>query len=93
MQLLETTQVNSVVELAGCYYGSSGDNEVYDTNRGLTYKEMMGRDVCRFAAADLDGDKQLTRDELADFLHPCWFQLPLSRFSFPPQRMHHTCKK
>lgn len=46
------------------------DDEVYDTHRGLTYKKIIQRDVRRFAAADLNGDKQLTRDELADFLHP-----------------------
>lgn len=46
------------------------ENEVYDTHRGLTYKDMIKRDTKRFAAADLDGDKQLTRNELADFLHP-----------------------
>lgn len=43
---------------------------MYDSHRGLTYKDMIKRDVKRFAAADLDGDKQLTKDELADFLHP-----------------------
>lgn len=47
-----------------------GDDEVYDSPRSLTYKEVMRRDARRFAAADLDSDKQLTRDELADFLHP-----------------------
>ena len=46
------------------------DSEIYDEHRGLTYKDMMSRDVRRFAAADLDGDQRLTRDELADFLHP-----------------------
>ena len=30
----------------------------------------MIRDARRFAAADLDDDKKLTKDELADFLHP-----------------------
>jgi Ca2+-binding EF-hand superfamily protein len=46
------------------------DSEMYDSHRGLTYRDMISRDVKRFAAADLDGDKQLTKDELADFLHP-----------------------
>lgn len=46
------------------------DDEMYDTHRGLTYKDIIARDVIRFAAADLDGDKQLTKNELADFLHP-----------------------
>jgi hypothetical protein len=46
------------------------DNEVYDTHRKLTYKDIMKRDARRFAAADLDGDKRLTKNELADFLHP-----------------------
>ena len=49
---------------------SSEDDEMYDTHRGLTYKDIIARDVIRFAAADLDGDKQLTKNELADFLHP-----------------------
>ena len=43
---------------------------MYDPHRQLTYKDMMRRDTRRFAAADLDGDKYLTKDELADFLHP-----------------------
>ena len=43
---------------------------MYDSHRRLTYKDMMKRDARRFAAADLDGDQRLTRDELADFLHP-----------------------
>jgi Ca2+-binding EF-hand superfamily protein len=46
------------------------DSEVYDSHRKLTYKDMMKRDALRFAAADLDGDKRLTKNELADFLHP-----------------------
>ena len=49
---------------------SVDNNDIYDSHRKLTYKDIMKRDARRFAAADLDGDKKLTKDELADFLHP-----------------------
>ena len=43
---------------------------MYDRRFGITYKDMIRRKKRLFAAADLDDDKRLTHDELADFLHP-----------------------
>jgi Ca2+-binding EF-hand superfamily protein len=46
------------------------ENKIYDTRHKVTFKDMICRKKKLFAAADLDDDKKLTRDELADFLHP-----------------------
>lgn len=35
-----------------------------------TYKEMMQRDKRRWMTADKNKDKQLSKEEFADFLHP-----------------------
>ena len=51
--------------------GSATDeNEVYDKRYGVTYKDMIRIKRRLFEGADLDEDKKLTKDELADFLHP-----------------------
>lgn len=46
------------------------DDDIYSKYFGTTFKEAIRRKKKRFALADFDGDQKLTRDELADFLHP-----------------------
>lgn len=46
------------------------DDDIYHKHYGITFKEAARRKKKRFALADFDGDQKLTRDELADFLHP-----------------------
>ena len=45
-------------------------NEIHDHHRNLTYNQAIERDRQRFDLADRDGDKALSREEFADFLHP-----------------------
>ena len=53
-----------------CCYISPDENAIYDTRSKISYKDMIKRKRKLFEAADLDGDKKLTKDELADFIHP-----------------------
>lgn len=46
------------------------DDDIYSKHFGTTFKEAVRRKKKRFTLADFDGDQKLTRDELADFLHP-----------------------
>ena len=52
------------------YFTPADENEIYDRRYGVSYKDMIRRKQRLFSAADLDGDKKLSHDELADFLHP-----------------------
>ena len=49
---------------------STDENAIYDKRYKHTFKDMIRRKKKVFTAADLNGDKKLTKDELADFLHP-----------------------
>ncbi|XP_066138917.1 calumenin [Euwallacea fornicatus] len=44
--------------------------EPNDTDEEKTYKSMLKRDRRRWAAADNDGDDNLTKEEFSSFLHP-----------------------
>ncbi|XP_066245851.1 calumenin [Euwallacea similis] len=44
--------------------------EPNDTDEEKTYKSMLKRDRRRWAAADHDGDDNLTKEEFSSFLHP-----------------------
>lgn len=46
------------------------DDDIYHKRYGTTFKEAIRMKKKRFELADFDGDQKLTRDELADFLHP-----------------------
>ena len=46
------------------------DDDIYSQRYGTTFKEAVRRKKKRFTLADFDGDQKLTRNELADFLHP-----------------------
>ncbi|KAI5703817.1 hypothetical protein M8J75_016525 [Diaphorina citri] len=41
-----------------------------DEDQGFSYKNMLNRDKRRWDVADIDGDRALTREEFASFLHP-----------------------
>lgn len=45
-------------------------DEVHDHHRNLTYNQAIDRDQKRFSLADENGDKILSREEFANFLHP-----------------------
>ena len=46
------------------------ENDIYDHKYKMTFKDMILRKKKVFNAADINGDKKLSKDELADFLHP-----------------------
>lgn len=41
-----------------------------DEDQGFSYQVMLNRDKRRWDVADVDGDRSLTREEFASFLHP-----------------------
>lgn len=45
-------------------------NEIHDHHRNLTFSQVLTRDQNRFNLADKNGDKSLSKEEFADFLHP-----------------------
>lgn len=45
-------------------------NDIHDHHRGLTFNQQLERNRKRFVLADRDGDKFITKEEFADFLHP-----------------------
>ena len=45
-------------------------DDIYDSHRQLTYKQMMDRDKRRFMTADTNVNGFLSKEEFADFLHP-----------------------
>ncbi len=45
-------------------------NEIHDHHRNLTYAQAIERDHRRFNLADQSGDKLMSKEEYADFLHP-----------------------
>ena len=49
---------------------AADENEIYNERYGITFKDMIRRKKKMFSSADLDGDKKLTKDEFADFIHP-----------------------
>ena len=49
---------------------SADEDKVYDHRYGHTVRDAKQIRAKLFSAADVDGDKMLNRDELADFLHP-----------------------
>lgn len=43
---------------------------IYDTNRQITYKQKIERDVRKFKGTDKNNDGRLSKEEFAGFLHP-----------------------
>ncbi|KAL1459799.1 hypothetical protein WDU94_011753 [Cyamophila willieti] len=46
------------------------DELAKDEDQGFSYQVMLNRDKRRWDVADINGDKALTREEFASFLHP-----------------------